>query len=382
MRRGRIPAWVLPTLVVTACATDWEVTTDDAWRVLRATTGVSARQRLQVEIDVEPGEAAMLLTMPLPAGRRGFVQRLRAPGGAVVLQAEDWWESGTNLTNAVFSSDVVSLNWPISPAQDALEPGRWRLDLRVDEPGLDVDVSVSLKGGAALEGGVLGVDVVLAAAVAEDPDLLPGVEAALERWAEELYPGFGVQVDLHVRQATLPSVLAAPGFGAERTWQALADGVPFGRVLVVIGEEVEGGSDILGIAGGIPGPLVATRRSGVLAAALSASFVAGADGVMDQVESRLFSETLGHEVGHYLGLFHPFELPRGGGDVNTWDALESTATCNRMDDCVRVLGGNMMFPTPVCSRRGALRGDCEAFLAQDRLTDEQAGVLHRYVGVR
>ena len=79
-------------------------------------------------------------------------------------------------------------------------------------------------------------------------------------------------------------------------------------------------------------------------------------------------ETMAHEAGHYLGLFHPVET-----SYALWDALDDTPECDDSAACAAALGTNLMFPYPVCAF-----SECEE---QGLLTPKQVGVMHRYVGV-
>ena len=81
---------------------------------------------------------------------------------------------------------------------------------------------------------------------------------------------------------------------------------------------------------------------------------------------------MAHEVGHYLGLFHPAELPVGGV-VKSWDALDDTTECLTGSECDAKLGTNLMYPTPLC--------DSTPCTPQAQVTPQQQGVVHRYVGV-
>ena len=109
-----------------------------------------------------------------------------------------------------------------------------------------------------------------------------------------------------------------------------------------------------------------TTRSAVQISSLLAS---GPDGEFNAEDTRLLAETMAHEVAHYLGLFHPVE-----STWDAWDVLSDTPECQREGECVDELGDNLMFPFPVCGPSSCT--------PQDRLTDQQAGVANRYVGVR
>ena len=132
-------------------------------------------------------------------------------------------------------------------------------------------------------------------------------------------------------------------------------------------------SAVLGLAGGIPGPLTPTGSTGV---AVNLGEGAGRDGRYDAMETRLLGETLAHEVGHFLGLFHPMELPESGEAIEHWDSFDDTPDCLRFDVCVANLGDNLMFPSPVC------QGDCTEFVAQTALTDTQVATAQGHPAAR
>ncbi len=98
--------------------------------------------------------------------------------------------------------------------------------------------------------------------------------------------------------------------------RAAGQGINFFFVQEILGGDA--GFIILGIAGGIPGPpaIMGTPHSGV---ALTMA------GFRDQ--PTVFGQTMAHEGGHYLGLFHTTE---SGG--NSHDPLPDTAQCPASND--------------------------------------------------
>ncbi|MEM6926414.1 MAG: hypothetical protein AAF602_05770 [Myxococcota bacterium] len=129
--------------------------------------------------------------------------------------------------------------------------------------------------------------------------------------------------------------------------------------------------EIVGLAGGIPGAASATPRSAVQVSTLGA---AGTDGRFDGDDIRLLAETMAHETAHYLGLFHPVEAIARGTPWSVFDALSDTPRCGSRRTCETRLGSNLMFPFPVCEPGAS----CDP---QEVLTEEQATVMQRYVGV-
>ena len=101
---------------------------------------------------------------------------------------------------------------------------------------------------------------------------------------------------------------------------------------------------VLGVSGGIPGTpgLHGSPASGVVFAL---------DGMLGEVSlwfdgNGLLGQTMAHEIGHYLGLFHTTEMQQG-----MTDRLADTPECPqsimsdpyRMSECPDY--GNLMFPT-------------------------------------
>jgi len=79
-----------------------------------------------------------------------------------------------------------------------------------------------------------------------------------------------------------------------------------------------GGSSLLGLAGGIPGPMgLVSNRNGVLINA-TATFTAA----NLPFWSRTTAEIAFHEMGHYLGLYHTTEQT-----FNAFDVLTDTPEC-------------------------------------------------------
>lgn len=135
----------------------------------------------------------------------------------------------------------------------------------------------------------------------------------------------------------------------------------------VSGEE----NTILGIAGGLPAPAFPSTRSALVVSLLTG---AGMDGNFDTVELRLLGESMAHESGHYLGLFHPVELT--SGSVDGVDPLTDTPTCSTKNECVNndSLAGNVMFTQPVLDPSGD-------YVPQNLLTSQQSAVLNRNIAV-
>ncbi|VAX23989.1 hypothetical protein MNBD_NITROSPINAE02-2207 [hydrothermal vent metagenome] len=91
----------------------------------------------------------------------------------------------------------------------------------------------------------------------------------------------------------------------------------------------------LGIAGGIPGPPVAgTAHSGVIAATF------GGLSTLSSHDKNLLGETIAHEIGHYLGLYHTSE-----SNGLRFDPVSDTGECRKSNPIPASCpdGANLMF---------------------------------------
>ena len=140
--------------------------------------------------------------------------------------------------------------------------------------------------------------------------------------------------------------------------QNLGQGINFFFVQEIVGGDE--GFIILGIAGGIPGPpaIQGTVHSGVALTMM---------GFRDQPV--VLGQTMAHEGGHYLGLFHTSE---SGGTSH--DPLPDTAQCKASNDA----DFDGYVTTQECSGRGS--DNFMFWLAAEgsnRVSDEQGRVVRR-----
>ncbi len=355
-------------LVLAACDPLGEGSEDG----LRTLSGevISAHDGLvQVDVDVD-GEDKLLLTLTAEEDYKVFVHELRDPDGQVLVDAETLWETPErSISGGVYPFPTASLAWPITGNSEPLRQGRYTATLGVVDAeyyymrSVWVEVYAQLAQDSQLGRGDLAVNLVLAGSAAQDEELIRATEEASVIW-EDLYATVGVQT--HFDWWEYPEgELPGPGLGRGADYQAIAASTPLRSVNVVIVAEMVDGEGIYGMAGGIPGPLVPSDRSAVVVSAITNS---GPDLIFNEKETVLYAETMAHEVGHFLGLFHPVEV-----SYDAWDALPDTPECSERSTCEDLLGANLMFPYPVCGPVGCT--------LQDELTDLQGSVFHRYAGV-
>ena len=304
-----------------------------------------------------------------------LIRTVTNPDGDVVFDASETWSSSYSTTAAGFPGTAVSLNWPIVPGQQ-VEEGRWVVDVAAGyygsddyfyyESGIDVVLSTTTKSDSDFDAGSMVAAIVYNGSTASDADLQSAMETAESHWAS-IYSGIGIDVEFEYSEYDGDDRLAAPSFGDAADYEAISASTTERSVNVVISDSITNGDTLYGVAGGIPGPLVPTGSSGVI---ISATSHAGSNGTFSNYEKELLGETMAHEVGHYLGLFHPVEI-----SLESWDALDDTPACSTQSGCEDQLGDNLMFPYPVYD---ALSG---GYVSQDQLSDDQAAVQNRYTAV-
>lgn len=333
--------------------------------------------RLLLEVDLEEGDQGFQLTLDdTDLDVYAAVDLVLDPDDDEVFSF-DAWAGGTEILTggALPVAHVTAFDWPIRDIDGELRAGTWRVGVQViselnhaPQQGEDLEITVHIKGPGQLEQGCLDLRVLLADGVEEDPHVADSVDRALEQMVA-LYADQGITVTHTVESVDLDAVLPSPGQG-DLDYLALSGEGPEEQLVMVIGDYLENSDEgVLGESGGAPGSLAPTERSVV---AISWLMQAGSSGKFDDEEVAWLSETMSHELGHYLGLHHPVTFDSDYEAV-AWDALEDTRTCGDFDDCFELLGENLMFPYSLC----AFTSSCEH---QDVVTEDQRGVLVRYTG--
>ncbi|TVQ91427.1 MAG: hypothetical protein EA397_10260 [Deltaproteobacteria bacterium] len=280
------------------------------------------------------------------------------------LEVNEW------RTGAVADQALNHLNWPISDAEPEIRGEEIRVMLGAVDASRNLAPSVQLRldvlqsDDSNFTSGTLGVNLIFAGDIADDDEMVDAFEEAGERLRAIFDP---IELEIELSTSTWPEgTLPRPGFGAPQTWTDLTESTDNLAIDVVVVYEIAGASsDILGAAGSIPGGLLSSEKSGII---LSATANAGPDLRFSDPEIDLLAATLGHELGHMVGLFHPVEL-----SYDRWDALEDTPRCTSASTCQNLLGSNLMYPAALCSVNGCL--------TQHDITPNQASLIHRYTGV-
>ena len=320
-----------------------------------------------LNIDISDSETAMLITL----GGNDLIalDEIRDPDGNVVLNWNDWYTEKNFLTSAIWplSSEMV-LNWPIRAEDADLFAGQWTVTVAaVDsrgnyKSGACMNATVQSKEDPSFSTANVNVRLVYANGVDELDEVTSAVNAAIDRWTT-IWAPYGLYPNVRITTGNINADLPYVGDGSEEIYAITMDSYE-DEITLVVGDTIDGGTEYLGVAGSIPGTLTANTRSAVVIGWIAS---AGLDGAFSDLDISIMGETMAHEVGHYMGLFHPVEQT-----WDSWDACDDTPDCRGRSECESELGTNLMFPAPVCDFN-----DC---LAQDQLSDVQVEILQRYTG--
>jgi len=239
------------------------------------------------------------------------------------------------------------------------------------EAGLNVEFTVVSRADGDLNNGTLLVNLFFVGEIAQTAEAKAAVEAAVVEFRRIYREQAGLALNIQVHDIDGPTILALPVDG-DIFYKNAGNQVSFPAVNLFIGGDIEGSEgQVLGVAAGIPGPPIPTIRSAVTASIITG---AGPDGSYSDLEIRLLGETLAHECGHFLGLFHPVDF--AGSSASSDDPLTDTPTCRRNSECEAIpsLASNLMYVTPLPDGNGGL-------IPQNQLTAQQRAVMNRFAAV-
>ena len=339
---------------------------DDGFFELSSTFNNSTAFQTIVTLDDVSNEAATI--------------ELVSPGGQIVLSSLD--NSPPKTAGLALDFGINALTYPSSGADSDVEDGSYRQtfffatrsegDL-VAAPGTSFTAAVVAKNDSNFSAGTLRANVFLVGDAAQGSGLGAGgaVDAAIDLW-QAIYASVGISVQINTINVNSDlGMVPNPSFHSTFFLEnASGVGTLSPAVNVFVGELISQDNTIddpskllvgvLGISGGIPGAAIPTTRSAVVVGLL---FHDTGDGVLTGSEVTVLGETMAHEVGHYLGLFHPVEC--FDQDCVEGDSLTDTTTCPTVESCrSNGLAGNLMFPSAQ-----------EGFL-QQTLSGEQGTVLN------
>ena len=316
------------------------------------------------ELPIRVPENVTSFVATVEANEAVYAQALLDPNQKKVMDSEKWRSQDSNLTNAVWPYFADStLQWPVRNVDTALFKGKWRIWWHVPEqPKEKIKVSVTTATDTDWSFGNLKVSFCFGSHLKEAPESYEAVQDAIDQFVE-LYSQQDVTVLEEPCDHTVPNELSllAPLDKVMDIRQSL----PPETMVVIFGNWIDSDPIRLGFSGSIPGPMAVHPRAYI---GVSWMAHAGADGAFSEQDIRILSETLAHETGHYLGLFHPVEL-----DFSAYDALDDTPECEDLNTCTSVYKNHLMFAAPVCT--------LAMCAPQFEVSSDQFDVMHRHTAV-
>ncbi len=243
--------------------------------------------------------------------------------------------------------EVASVTMPIS-SQTVPHGGCLALDpvVYADVGGQTGELHLVSRRGPASASASIDVNVfVVGETVIAEADVM----AAVTRMGEVYADGGAATVGLNMAISTLDwpdPFVDSEGAEADELRAAAVSSSPSAINLIFVQDFNEVGT--LGIAAGIPGP---NGVSGTAASAVMVSVDTHLDGDGQSLLTDLMGETLAHEVGHQIGLFHTTEE-----DGLSHDPITDTDECGTefdldgdeeltAEECEAAGGRNFMFWT-------------------------------------
>ena len=289
-----------------------------------------------------------------------------SPGGANISLAQD------------FSPILVSTTVPSRETDKPLSsPQEVSVNAEIEnanaQTGDQILFKVTSRKDGNLSSGSLNLNVFYVGSIGAEKTTKDAMKSALSVAKDIFSNQAGINLKIVEADIAGKVLLPLPSNG-DKLYSSASQTAASPAVNVFIGGDIGATSssgEILGIAANIPGPPTPTAKSAV---AISIFTSAGSDGVFDSEDVRILGETIAHESGHFMGLFHPVDF--AGNVVAASDPLSDTDSCSFNTQCVANtnLNTNLMFPNPVPDNRGN-------YIPQNRLTAEQKGVLNRYAAV-
>ncbi len=290
---------------------------------------------------------------------------LFAPDGDEVVETPTDASTAATTLAVSANNEVNSLTYPARGADPNLTEGDYIQNVTFSEAGAAASFqgNVVAKRDPDLNGGTLRINFFLVGSEVQTGSERTAIDTA-RVLLRAIYAQAGLSLSESVFEVTSDSgVVPYPVTGSTFYFTEITRaGVPQYSLNVFIGSEISRNSDtsngaeildgVVGVAAGIPGPSIPTSKSAVAVSLLAHD--ANGDGSYNDAETQLLGETLAHEGGHYLGLFHPVEIAgidSNGDFVFTYqDPLADTPVCSFEAECLDNGTALLnMFPTPLIS---------------------------------
>ena len=318
-----------------------------------------------------------------------------SPNGEVLFDADTYY-SDYQTDGKQFQKNVNTFNFPVTPTSSNLKEGAYTVTYKLRSKAKNKDISSTLivKSDSNKSSGVITLNVIFMGSVANSAEIIKDIKKALDSYSIPTINKAGIAVN--VNYFSFPnsaSILPDPTSG-DSLYESISANVPSG-INLFMGADVKNFSKYnghSGVSASVPGPVLPTSKSAI---AFSLNKAVGSDGEFngrghndvddsekdedEGDERRLFSDTISHEVFHYLGLRNSVEFQ--GNTVSWGDGLNSEK-CVERNRCeeIKKARENVMYPYPI--RHTANSDDYNYYwYVRNIVSSDQRMVANKWVGV-
>lgn len=342
-----------------------------------------------------PGNTSAFQLITKINGQAISVQKIKDPNNHIIFTAESYYSP--YLTDGQeYQNNMNVFNFPVSPKTNILEQGKYTAYFRTnDSKGSASGSSILLiKKDSNPDYGTVQLNIVFAGSVANDTEVKKSVKDALEKYSLKTLSKAGIKAN--VKYYAFPTItpdLPDPRNGNSLFMQ-VSSRLPNG-INLIMGSKVAGlnkGAGHSGISASVPGPAIPSEKSAIcfsMAVAVGSDGVfngSGVDSVNGQVrdwdegdEVKLLSDSISHEVFHYLGLRNSVEF---SGNIVVWGDGLNSAKCEVKERCenLKSTRENVMYPYPIKHNSTSYDRDYYWYV-RNKVSSDQRKVANKWVGV-
>ncbi len=314
------------------------------------------------------------VSFPISSGTKAFqlittmdgqaikVVKLTSPNQEIIFNADTYYSSYLTEGKA-YQKNINVFNFPTIPNSTELESGTYTITYQIESQKSDVSANTILiiKEDSDLSIGVININVIFAGSVANSSEIITAVKKAITDYTIPTLKKSGIKPSMnYISYPSLTSILPNPQTG-DAVYENVSNKLPAG-INLFIGSSIKDFQPYKGQSGlsaSVPGAVLPCKKSAI---AFSISNAVGDDGEFngdgyDDVddeeketdegdEIRLFSDSISHEIFHYLGLRNSVEF---SSNTVVWSDGLNSEKCVEKHRCEQLKNTreNVMYPYPI-----------------------------------